>query len=65
MQIPPLSWSGTNITQLSSQDFANGYLFGKLLHLFNLQPDIAAFLDKEKPDAFIHNYAKLQVSAGR
>lgn len=45
----------------TQQDFANGYLFGRLLHQYNLQPDFPSFVDKGKPDAFIKNYVKLQV----
>eukprot|EP00879_Flechtneria_rotunda_P030182 GHRR01032781.1.p1 GENE.GHRR01032781.1~~GHRR01032781.1.p1 ORF type:complete len:295 (+),score=115.10 GHRR01032781.1:141-1025(+) len=42
------------------QDFANGYLFGKLLHEYNLQPHLNTFVNKGKPDAYLKNYVMLQ-----
>jgi hypothetical protein len=45
----------------SFQDFANGYLFGKLLAAYNLQPDFSEFSSKSKPEACYSNYIKLQV----
>jgi hypothetical protein len=44
------------------QDFASGWLFGKLLAAFNLQPDHSKFVNKGKPDAYLANYTRLQVS---
>lgn len=44
------------------QDFASGYLFAKLLAAHALQPDLAAFQNKGKPDAYLNNYMRLQVS---
>jgi hypothetical protein len=44
------------------QDFASGWLFGKLLAGFNLQPDHSKFVNKGKPDAYLANYTRLQVS---
>lgn len=43
------------------QDFANGYLFAKLLEAHSLQPDLQAFQNKGKPDAYLNNYMRLQV----
>jgi hypothetical protein len=43
------------------QDFASGWLFGKLLAAFNLQPDHSKFVNKGKPDAYLANYTRLQV----
>lgn len=45
------------------QDFASGWLFGKLLAAFNLQPDHDNFVNKGKPDAYLANYTRLQVLA--
>ncbi|WIA32870.1 hypothetical protein OEZ86_006044 [Tetradesmus obliquus] len=42
------------------QDFASGWLFGKLLAAFNLQPDHDKFVNKGKPDAYLANYTRLQ-----
>eukprot|EP00775_Hariotina_reticulata_P002553 gene2553-2855_t len=42
------------------QDFANGYLLGKLLHACGLQTDFESFANKGKPDAYLRNYTKLQ-----
>jgi hypothetical protein len=47
---------------LPAQDFASGYLFAKLLAAHALQPDLAAFQNKGKPDAYLNNYMRLQVS---
>ncbi len=46
------------------QDFANGYLFAQLLQAHSLQPDLHAFQNKGKPDAYLNNYKRLQVGAG-
>lgn len=43
------------------QDFSSGFLFGKLLDAYALQPDLSAFVNKGKPDAYLNNYTRLQV----
>lgn len=55
------AWCGSSWPSALQQDFANGFLFGKLLYHYNLQPDLASFIDKGKPDAVIKNYVRLQV----
>jgi hypothetical protein len=48
-------------TPVPVQEFASGYLFAKLLQVHSLQPDLHAFKNKGKPDAYLNNYARLQV----
>jgi len=43
------------------QDFSSGYLFAKLLEAHALQPDLHAFQNKGRPDAYLNNYMRLQV----
>ena len=48
---------------LHAQDFANGCLFGQLLHHYGMQPDFDKFVDTRHPDAMVNNYTRLQVRA--
>ena len=41
-------------------DFANGYLFGKLLHLYNQNPDLDKFVNKSASNAKINNFSLLE-----
>ncbi|KAF5829801.1 hypothetical protein DUNSADRAFT_15464, partial [Dunaliella salina] len=58
------SWleeSGLNPTKSIEEDFANGYMFGQLLHRYNLQPDFDKFEDRRAPESMVNNYTRLQV----
>ncbi len=46
---------------LAVQDFANGFLWGRLFSHFQLQPDFDKFDDKRTPDAMVNNFTRLQV----
>ena len=41
------------------RDFSNGYLFGKLLHLYNQNPTLDRFVDKAASNAKINNFSLL------
>ena len=42
------------------RDFSNGYLFGKLLHLYNQNPHLDRFVDKSASNAKINNFSLLE-----
>ena len=42
------------------EDFRNGFLFGELLNLYQLQPDFPQFVDDFTPNAKVNNFKRLQ-----
>jgi len=47
-------------TKAIEEDFANGYMFGQLLHHYNMQPDFDKFEDRRAPESMVNNYTRLQ-----
>eukprot|EP00983_Pelagomonas_calceolata_P074489 1152579-Pelagomonas_calceolata.AAC.6 len=56
-----LEESGLAPTKAIEEDFANGYMFGQLLHHYNMQPDFDKFEDRRAPESMVNNYTRLQV----
>ena len=44
-----------------TQNFANGFKFGELLHKCGFQEDFQNFNNSHTPQAMINNYGRLQV----
>ena len=42
------------------KDFSNGYLFAKLLHLYNQNPNLSSFVNKSASNAKINNFSLLE-----
>ena len=42
------------------RDFSNGYLFAKLLHLYNQNPNLSSFINKSASNAKISNFSLLE-----
>ena len=42
------------------RECANGFLFGRILHHYGLQPDLPSFINKSAPDAKFSNFQRLE-----